>query len=222
MKVMLLAAGRGERMGKLTDDCPKPLLKIAGLSLIEHHILALKQQGFSEFVINVAYLGGQIKRALGTGERWGVHIDYSDEGSQALETGGGIFNALPLLGDKPFLVVNADVWTDFPYASLMPKTDKNIHLVLVKNPEHKLKGDFCLLANDIIQSGGERYTYSGLGVFSPQIFKEENGGVFPLAPIIREQIKRQQVAGQLHLGMWVDVGTPERLTQLRSVLGANQ
>ncbi|MBQ0841289.1 MAG: nucleotidyltransferase family protein [Gammaproteobacteria bacterium] len=215
MKVMILAAGRGERMGRLTDHCPKPLLQVAGRALIEHHILALKAQGFSQLVINVAYLGKQIKDALGNGERWGVHIEYSDEGNQALETGGGIFKALPLLGEAPFLLLNADVWTDFPYESLRNKTDKNIHLVLVNNPAHNLKGDFSLIANRVELATSEWLTYSGVGVFNPTIFANEEAGVFPLAPLIRESISRHQVSGELYQGEWIDVGTPERLTDLK-------
>jgi len=215
MKVMILAAGRGKRMAPLTDHCPKPLLQVAGKSLLEHHILALKAAGFKEFVINVAYLGDQIKAEIGSGEQWGVNIEYSDEGGNALETGGGIHKALPLLGDSHFLVVNADVWADFPYAQLRAKTEKNIHLVLVENPSHNKKGDFNLLGNELVAGGGGSYTYSGIGVFSPSVFANEKAGVFPLAPIIREEILRNEVSGQLHLGLWVDVGTPERLASLK-------
>jgi len=214
MKVMILAAGRGERMGQLTDHCPKPLLKVAGRPLIEHHIVALKKQGFNEFVINIAYLGAQIKAVLGCGERWGVRIEYSDEGLQALETGGGIFNALPLLGERPFLVVNADVWSDFPYASLTTKVDKNIHLVLVNNPSHHSAGDFGLSDGEIELASDKRYTYSGVGVFNPAIFAQHTAGIFPLAPIIRDSIPHQQVSGELYRGDWVDVGTAQRLADL--------
>jgi MurNAc alpha-1-phosphate uridylyltransferase len=218
MKVMILAAGRGERMGRLTEQCPKPLLKVAGKSLIEHHVLALKKQGFNEFVINIAYLGAQIKNHLGEGSHWGVRIEYSDEGEQALETGGGIFNALPLLGEEPFLVVNADVWTDYPYAKLRSKADKKIHLVLVNNPSHNTSGDFGLENDCVVSNTSERYTYSGVGVFDPVIFKHETAGVFPLAPLIREQINQQQVSGELYQGEWIDVGTPERLADLERTL----
>ncbi|ORU91893.1 MAG: mannose-1-phosphate guanylyltransferase [Cycloclasticus sp. symbiont of Bathymodiolus heckerae] len=218
MKVMILAAGRGERMGRLTEHCPKPLLQIAGRSLIEHHILTLKEQGFSEFVINVAYLGNQIKQALGDGTKWEVQIEYSDEGDQALETGGGILNALPQLGEEPFLVVNADVWTDVSYASLRDEVDKDIHLVLVNNPKHNPTGDFNLLDGNVTQSGGECYTYSGIGIFNPRIFAGKNAGIFPLAPLIRDAITEQQVSGELHVGTWIDVGTPERLTDLEAAL----
>jgi len=216
MKAMILAAGRGQRMGSLTDHCPKPLLKVRGLSLIEHHIIALKTQGFNEIVINIAYLGEQIKQQLGSGEKWGVSIKYSDEGQHALETGGGIVNALPLLGSEPFLVVNADVWTDFPYASLRQKVlTSKMHLVLVKNPAHHPEGDFCLSADSLVATGGRKLTYSGLGIFQPSIFKAKGAMAFPLAPVIRELILAGEVSGQLYSGTWVDVGTPERLAQLR-------
>lgn len=218
MKVMILAAGRGQRMGSLTEHCPKPLLEISGRSLIEHQLLALKQQGFSEFVINLAYLGGKIKQALGSGERWGVTIEYSDEGELALETGGGIYKALPLLGQEHFLLVNADVWTDFPYASLRDQTAKKIHLVLVDNPKHNHAGDFQLHESRVLNEGGECLTYSGVGVFHPSVFAAETAGVFPLAPLIRRQITADQVSGQRHQGVWVDVGTPERLASLGSTL----
>ncbi|MEH6504594.1 MAG: nucleotidyltransferase family protein [Cycloclasticus sp.] len=218
MKVMILAAGRGERMRQLTDNCPKPLLKIAGRSIIEQLILTLKKQGFSEFVINIAYLGSQIKQALGSGEQWGVEIEYSDEGDAALETGGGIFKALRLLGDEHFLVVNADVWTDFPYNSLLNKTENKIHLVLINNPPHHPDGDFSLKGGLVVSPGDKTFTYSGIGVFHPAIFAQEKPGAFPLAPIIRRCISRAEVSGELHEGEWIDVGTPERLADLALVL----
>ncbi|HIF17717.1 MAG TPA: nucleotidyltransferase family protein [Cycloclasticus sp.] len=222
MKVMMLAAGRGERMGSLTENCPKPLLKVAGRSLIEHHILALKNQGFSEFVINVAYLGDQIMVALGNGERFGVQIDYSDEGAQALETGGGIQHALPLLGKAPFLVVNADIWTDISYTDFNIKANNSMHLVLVKNPEHNQAGDFYLNEDQVVQHGGERLTYSGVGIFTPALFSQQTAAIFPLAPLIHDAISRGEVGGQLHSGVWVDVGTPQRLDDVEAVLNASQ
>ena len=222
MKVMILAAGRGERMGALTDSCPKPLLEVAGKPLIEHHILALKAQGFSEFVINVAYLGQQIIDNLGSGQRWGVDIAYSDEGSDALETGGGINNALPLLGDDHFLVVNADVWMDYPFARLRNQVAKQVHLVLVPNPQHHLSGDFTLSNGDLLADGAEKYTYSGIGVYHPSLFDGRCSGKFPLAPIIRQAIQRGQATGELYDSLWVDVGTPERLAEAENQLKVNQ
>ena len=222
MKVMLLAAGRGERMGRLTDKCPKPLLKLAGRSLIEHHIVALKQQGFTDIVVNLAYLGQQIKKALGCGAQWGVNIAYSDEGDQALETGGGIYKALPLLGEQPFMVVNADVWTDFPYASLLNKTADKIHLVLVNNPPQHPQGDFSLVADRVVLAADKTYTYSGIGVFHPAVFARSTATVFPLAPLIRAHISREQVGGECYAGQWTDVGTPDRLAELEKKLKFTQ
>ncbi len=218
LKVMLLAAGRGERMGRLTDKCPKPLLKVAGRSLIEHHIVALKQQGFEDIVVNLAYLGDQIKQTLGSGAQWGVNIAYSDEGEQALETGGGIYKALPLLGEEPFLVVNADVWTDFPYASLLNKTTDQMHLVLVNNPPQHPQGDFSLVGDRVVLAADKTYTYSGIGVFHPAVFAQSTAAIFPLAPLIREHILHAEVGGEIYAGDWTDVGTPDRLAELEQTL----
>jgi len=215
MKVMILAAGRGQRMGALTTDCPKPLLKVSGLSLIEHVVKALKRDGFKEFVINVAYLGNQIKQYMGSGEKWGVHIDYSDEGDAPLETGGGVQRALPLLGNEPFLLVNADVWTDFPFQTLRNKTKKRAHLVLVDNPSHNLNGDFFLLKNEVTAQGKTAYTYSGIGVYHPDFFAGQSAGAFRLAPLIRQAVLENDVSGELYQGCWVDVGTPERLASIQ-------
>jgi len=223
MKVMILAAGRGERMGSLTDSCPKPLLEVAGKPLIEHHILALKAQGFSEFVINVAYLGQQIIDTLGSGQQWGVDIVYSDEGNAALETGGGIYNALPLLGDGHFLVVNADVWMDYPFSTLRNQTVKQMHLVLVPNPPHHQRGDFVLSDDGyLLSDGAEKHTYSGVGVYHPNLFDESCTGKFPLAPIIRQAIQKKQATGELHDKTWIDVGTRERLTEAENQLKVNR
>ncbi|PCI18697.1 MAG: mannose-1-phosphate guanylyltransferase [Piscirickettsiaceae bacterium] len=221
MKVMLLAAGRGERMGELTDLCPKPLLQVAGKSLIEHHILGLKAQGFKEFVINVAYRGQQIMELLRSGEQWGVNIVYSDEGNNALETGGGLFKALPLLGENHFLVVNADIWTDYPFGVLRDKVDKMAHLVLVPNPSHHAQGDFTISNGQLLGNANENYTYSGIGVYHPKLFVGQRQGRFPLAPLIRAAIDQEQVTGELYEKKWVDVGTPERLQDVERYLIAN-
>lgn len=212
MKVMILAAGRGKRMGSLTENCPKPLLEVDGLSLIGRLISSLKENGFDELVVNLAYKGEQIKAALGSGESLGVSIEYSDEAGRALETGGGIVKALPLLGHKHFMVVNADIWTDFPFQSLQNKTTHQAHLVLVDNPSHNDTGDF-FLSNGCAQEHGElAHTFSGIGVYHPSLFDDEsNHGAFPLAPILRKKIKTGDVSAQLYNGLWVDVGTPERL-----------
>ncbi len=228
MKAMVLAAGRGERMRPLTLDRPKPLLEVAGLPLIVHHLHALAMAGFRDVVINVSWLGEQIRAALGGGSRYNVHIEYSDEGPEPLETGGGIFRALPLLGPAPFLVLNGDVWTDYPYAKLRGslRPDDLAQLVLVPNPEHNARGDFVLRAGRIVEQalepgkegerGGEseRLTFSGVGVYRPELFAGCQDGIFKLAPLIRAAAREGRVGGELHDGEWMDIGTPERLAEL--------
>ena len=170
MKAMLLAAGRGERMRPLTDHTPKPLLRVGGQTLIGHHLDALARAGFRELVINHAHLGAQLVAALGDGSEYGVHIEYSPEPPGALETGGGIFNALPLLGTGPFAVINADIWTDFDFAVLPRKPEGLAHLVLVDNPVHHPQGDFALCNGHVSADGMPRLTFSGIGVYSPALF----------------------------------------------------
>ena len=215
MKAMILAAGRGERMRPLTDHTPKPLLKVGGKPLIIHHIENLKNAGFSELVINHAHLGEQIVSALGDGSEWGVSIDYSAE-EKALETGGGIFKALPLLTGDSFLVVNGDVWCDFDFAKLsgmVPQGDA--HLVMIDNPPHNPNGDFALTNGSLADSNqGKRLTFSGIGVYTPSFFANCSHGAFPLAPILRESMGKQRITGEYHRGNWIDVGTPERLMEL--------
>jgi len=217
MKAMILAAGRGERMRPLTDHTPKPLLRVAGRTLIEYHMAALAAAGFDEIVINHAHLGTQIERALGDGSRYGVRISYSAEG-EALETGGGILRALPLLGPSPFLVVNGDVWTDFPYERLRREPAGLAHLVLVDNPPHHPQGDFALV-DGLVQPQGERLlTFSGLGIYRPQLFAGCEPGRFPLAPLLRRAMAGGEVSGEYYEGRWLDVGTPQRLAELEQML----
>jgi MurNAc alpha-1-phosphate uridylyltransferase len=211
MKAMLLAAGRGERMRPLTDHTPKPLLRVAGVTLIEHHIEALARAGFHELVINHAHLGAQLMATLGDGTAYGVHIDYSAEPPGALETGGGIFNALPLLGEAPFLVVNADIWTEFDFAALPRSSVDLAHLVLVDNPAHHPEGDFALEDGRVRADGPARLTFSGIGVYRPALFAGSPGGSFPLAPLLRRAMAAGQVSGERFAGAWFDIGTPERL-----------
>jgi len=218
MKAMILAAGRGERMRPLTDDTPKPLLRIGGQTLIEHHIHALAQAGFTELVINHAHLGEQIVAALGDGNAYGVEIRYSAETPPALETGGGIFNALPLLGDAPFLVLNADIWTDFPLAELPRQIEGLAHLVLVDNPEHHEQGDFSLSAGQVSQRGPAMLTFGGIGVYSPELFSACTAGAFPLAPLLRQAMDENRVSGEHYQGSWFDIGTPERLEAVNRVV----
>ncbi len=217
MKAMILAAGRGERMRPLTDRTPKPLLRVGGKHLIEYHIEALAVAGVRDLVINHAHLGRQIEAALGDGARWGVHIRYSPEG-EALETGGGICRALPLLGDTPFLVVNGDIWCDYEYPVLRLGEGALAHLVLVDNPEHNPQGDFALREGRIANPGVPRFTFSGIGIYHPALFAGCGPGAFPLAPLLRAACDRQQVSGEHFQGHWTDVGTPKRLRELERML----
>lgn len=213
MKAMILAAGRGERMGELTASRPKPLLEVAGIPLIEHHLRHLHAAGFRDIVINTAYLGDQIRTALGNGSRWGLTIQFTIE-PERLDSGGGIHNALPLLGEQPFLLVNGDVWTDIPLQRLRLAENHLAHLVMVPNPDHNLKGDFVLEQNGMMQpqgDAGQRLTYSGISVLSPQLFAACDPGIFPLAPLLRNAMQQGRVSGECHDGLWIDVGTPERL-----------
>lgn len=215
MKAMILAAGRGERMRPLTDSTPKPLLKAGGQALIEYHIHSLAAAGVRELVINHAHLGQQVEDYLGDGSRYGVQISYSAEGEgKALETGGGIFKALPLLGEAPFIVVNGDVWTDYPFAQLPTNPGGLAHLVLVDNPPHNPSGDFHLQGQVVLGEGEPRLTFSGIGVYDPRLFAACEPGAFPLAPLLREAMAQGLVSGEYFSGSWLDIGTPERLQQL--------
>ncbi len=215
MKAMILAAGRGERMRPLTDHTPKPLLPVAGKSLIIHHLEALQAAGMTEVVINTGHLGAQLPAALGDGRAWGVHIVYSPEPPEALETGGGIFQALPLLGSEPFLVVNGDVWSDYPFAQLPEAPAGLAHLVLVNNPPHHPDGDFARADNGQIgESGPQRWTFSGISVLRPELFADCTPGRFPLGPLLRRVMAVGQVSGEHYAGRWCDIGTPQRLAEL--------
>ena len=218
MKAMILAAGRGERMRPLTDTSPKPLLRIGGQTMIERHVHALARVGITELVINYAHLGEQIEQALGNGHAYGVDISYSPETGGALETGGGIFNALPLLGSDPFLVVNSDIWTDFAFEQLPSQPDGLAHLVMVDNPEHHPQGDFSLSAGLLSQKGPAMLTFSGIGVYRPELFSGCTAGAFPLAPLLRRAMDGGQVSGEHYSGSWFDIGTPERLDAVNRVV----
>jgi MurNAc alpha-1-phosphate uridylyltransferase len=218
MKAMILAAGRGERMRPLTDDTPKPLLRIGGQMLIEHHIHRLAQAGITGLVINYAHLGEQIVAALGDGDAYGVSISYSAEPAGALETGGGIHHALPLLGDAPFLVVNADIWTDYPFDRLPEEPAGLAHLVMVDNPAHHPDGDFSLSNDRLSQQGPHMLTFSGIGVYRPALFSDCAAGAFPLAPLLRTAMDRDEVGGEHYDGRWFDIGTPERLAEVNDAV----
>jgi MurNAc alpha-1-phosphate uridylyltransferase len=232
MLAMILAAGRGERMRPLTDHTPKPLLQAGGKPLIVWHIERLVRAGITDLVINHAHLGAQIEQALGDGNRYGATIHYSDEGV-ALETAGGIAFAMPLLGDEPFAVVNGDIYCDFAFSHLparaaaLAKSADMAHLVLVDNPEHNLKGDFLLHDDRVISSAlGPQHsalTFSGIGLYKPQLFAHiARGSKAPLAPLLREQIALGKVSGEHHRGVWIDVGTPQRLDELDKQLRSSQ
>lgn len=214
MKAIVLAAGRGERMRPLTDTTPKPLLPISGKPLIVYHLEALARAGVREVVVNLSWLGSRIREALGDGHEYGLQIAYSDEGPVALETGGGIFNALPLLGPGPFLVVNGDTWSDIDLAQLALPEDAHARIVLVENPPQHPRGDFGLEGDFVVDRPTERFTYSGVGIYRPELFAGCSAGKFPLAPLLKRAIEARLLRGQLHRGEWCDVGTPARLAEL--------
>ena len=227
MKAMILAAGLGNRMRPLTLHTPKPLLEVGEKPLIVWHIEKLQKIGVTEIVINTAWLGEKLANALGDGSQFGVKILWSHEG-EGLETAGGIINALPLLGDEPFILVNGDVWTTMDFASLLDVQlgEQQAHLVLVENPPQHLKGDFILsngLAYTFEQEQlGEALTYSGIAVLHPQMFAGLENGKRPLAPLLKQAMQQQQVSGEKLQGIWVDVGTPERLEQLDQQIKQNK
>jgi MurNAc alpha-1-phosphate uridylyltransferase len=217
---MLLAAGRGERMRPLTDALPKALVKVGGRALIAWHLAALARGGIRDVVINLSWLGGQLRDALGDGRDFGVSISWSDEGPVPLETGGGIFRALRLLGAEPFLVVNADIWTDIDFGRLQLPSEAHAHLVLIPNPPHHPRGDFGLDGDRVVARESERLTYSGVGVYSPEFFAGCTAARFPLLPLLNRAIAADRVRGEVHRGQWCDVGTAERLASLSARLGA--
>ncbi len=246
---MVLAAGRGERMRPITDTTPKPLVRVAGKPLIAYHLEALVRAGVRQVVVNLSWLGSQIRNALGDGSAYGVRITYSDEGPIALETGGGIFKALTLLGAEPFLVVNGDVWTDLDFGSCIARAQRSMaralgYLVLVPNPPQHPRGDFGLEGERIVTPaleravgperaigaeralgakpalGAKRATYSGVGIYRPELFAGCEPGRFPLLPLLNRAIEAGRLEGELYSGRWCDVGTPERLASLDRELRA--
>lgn len=216
MKAMILAAGRGVRMGALTDEQPKPLLQIGGTSLIERHLERLAESGVAEVVINLSYRGAQVRERLGDGARFGVEIAYSEEGEPPLETAGGIVHALPLLGSEPFLLVNSDVYTDFDFRILIEAPPVPT-LVLVPNPPHHARGDFGLDSAGYVSAAPPLSTYAGIAVFDPRSFAGLAAGRRPLKPWLDAAIARRELKGLAFSGLWLDVGTPERLQQARAV-----
>ena len=211
---MILAAGRGERLRPLTDTTPKPLLRVRGQPLIERHVTALAHAGRDRVVINLAWLGSQIREYLGDGARYGVRIIYSDEQPRALDSGGGIFRALAHLSPGPFAVINGDTYTDFPLETLQIAADRDAHLVLVPNPPWHAAGDFGLEQGLALPAAATQYTFSGIAVYRTGFFAGCSDGVFPLMPLWHRSMAARRCAAQLYAGRWEDVGTPQRLAQL--------
>jgi MurNAc alpha-1-phosphate uridylyltransferase len=219
---MILAAGRGERMRPLTDTLPKPLLPVCGRALIDYHLDALAGAGFRDVVINIAYRAAQMI-AHCQRRNPGLLLHFSDEGPSALETGGGIRHALPLLGHGVFAVINGDIHTDYPYARLFPAAqtlppERLAHLVMVPNPAHRGTGDFALQDGLLDDDAAPRLTFSGIGLYRPELFDGAPEGAFPLAPLLRRAMRQGRVGGERYDGHWCDVGTPERLAELEAGL----
>lgn len=221
MKAMILAAGLGTRMRPLTDYTPKPLLKAGGKPLIVWHLEKLAAAGFKEVVINIAWLGWQIPETLGDGSAWGLKLHYSDEQAEtALETAGGIIKALPLLGDESFLVVNGDIWCDYPCLPQVLAAETLAHLILVNNPEHHPQGDFALDSGRACNDGEYKLTFSGLGYYHPALFAGLAYGKRPLGAVLRAAMQQGLISAEHYQGQWFDIGTPERLNQLDQSLNA--
>ena len=216
MRAMILAAGRGERMRPLTQETPKPLLEVRGRALIEYHLQALRAAGIRDIVVNLSWLGERIRSALDDGARWGVSIRYTEEGPEPLETGGGIFNALSLLGPGPFIVVNGDVWTDFPFSRLTLANGSHSPSRAGHQPGASRAGDFSLENGRVMHASGTTYTFSGIAMYRPAFFAGCTAGRFPLLPLLRRAIDASTLSGELYEGVWSDVGTPERLAELQS------
>jgi MurNAc alpha-1-phosphate uridylyltransferase len=223
MKAMILAAGRGERFRPLTDTLPKPLIPVRGETLIERHLRRLAGAGVREVVINLGWLGQSIEERVGDGARLGVSVAYSREGWPCLETGGGVFNALPLLGAAPFVLLNGDVWTDYPLPQLVRRAaalaEQDLaHMVLAPNPPHHPRGDCGLAGGRVVPACAETFTFSGMSVLRQALFADAQAGAFPLWPLLREASIRGQVSGEVYQGRWSDVGTPQRLEALEMSL----
>ena len=213
---MILAAGRGERLRPITDTTPKPLLRVRGQPLIERHVMGLARAGVERIVINLAWLGSQIREFLGDGARYGVAIVYSEEQPRALETAGGIFRALPHLGTGPFAVVNGDIFTDFPFETLRLAADRDAHLVLVPNPPQHPRGDFGLEQGLALSAAASQHTFSGIGMYRSAFFAGCVDGVFPLKPLLLRSMAAKRCSAELYTGVWEDVGTAERLEALNA------
>jgi len=211
--VVILSAGHGTRMMPLTKNTPKPLLKVGQYSLIEHHLLRLNRLGFQQIVINIAYLGEQIRNTLGDGSQYGLSIEYSDEAETgALETAGGLKAALPLIQSDPFLVINADIWTDYDFSQLLNPLEKQVRLVMVENPPHNPEGDFSISGDALLSNNNkDKLTFSGIGLYQKSVFNELKDGKQALAPVFRSLIEQGEIEGVTIDSQWQDIGTPERL-----------
>jgi MurNAc alpha-1-phosphate uridylyltransferase len=221
MKAMILAAGRGQRLRPITDHTPKPLLKVGNKRLIEYHLESLKNAGFADVVINVAHLPDQIMQTLGSGERYGLNIQYSVEPEGGLETGGGIFNALAMLGNDFFLVINGDIWTDYPLQQLPRKTKGLAHLVLIDNPAHNPSGDFALDGHYVRPKGEKCLTLMGLYICHPKLFAKCQPGSFRIPPLFTKAMEQNLITGEHYTGKWIDVGSVERLRELETLISSN-
>ena len=219
MRAMILAAGRGKRLQPITDERPKPLVELGGQPLIFYHLEGLAASGFREVVINLGYLGHLLREALEDGSRWGLNIHYSQEPEDALETGGGIARALPMLGSAPFLVVNGDIYSDYSFGRLRAIKCSHAHLVLVPVPADKQHGDFALIQGRIHNEGQPKYTFSGISVYHPAFFADHAGGRWSIVPLLRKTVHDHLVTGELYKGEWNDIGTVGRLEELRARKG---
>ena len=219
MKAMVLAAGRGERMKALTDHLPKPLISVGSKTLIEYNLARLQQAGVRDVVINVSYRGQQIIDHLGDGQRFGLNIRYSHEPDKPLGTGGGIHQALPLLGEDPFIVLSSDVWTDYPLEKLWQQSVKDAHLVMVDNPDFNASGDYGLTpAGHLNKDTHPKYTYASFGVLHPRLFRDHRPGYGAISALLAAAMARSTVTGELYQGQWFNVGTATELRRLSAVL----
>jgi MurNAc alpha-1-phosphate uridylyltransferase len=214
VKAMILAAGRGERLRPLTDDCPKALVAVRGQSLLERHLERFSGAGIKDVVINLGWHGEQIRERVGSGSKYGLNVAFSDEGENILETGGGIHNALHLLGSDPFLVVNSDIYTDMPMTEIGLPENALGHLVLVPNPDYRDTGDFDLVDGLVRNSASPSLTYGGVAVYRPEFFDGCEAGRFSIVPMLRKTADDGRLQGALYKGLWADVGTPERLAAI--------
>jgi len=217
VNAMILAAGRGERLRPLTDRLPKTLVEVAGISLLERHLLRLAAAGVEQVVINLGWQGEQIVERIGTGAAFGLAVAYSPEYEQILETGGGVRRALPMLGDEPFWVLNGDVYCDYELRPITLADDALGHLVLVETPDYRMRGDFDL-SQGRVANGEARYTFSGIACYRPAFFADRPLARFPLGPMLHEAAADGALSGEVHAGHWTDVGTPERLAELNRTL----